>query len=156
MNDPPPADAVRARMQQIRCEIDRDMEDMAASARSMVDWKHYVKTYPWVCLGTAVALGFLIVPKRSTAIHPDLATLTELARTGHLVVEPAPAATRGLVDALLATVVSIAVRKATAYLGQSAGRLLGMAQSPRPPPARSRRERGMSHPGKAHDSNCTP
>ena len=67
---------------------------MVASARSMVDWKHYVKTYPWVCLGTAAALGFLIVPKRSTAIHPDLATLTELARTGHLVAEPAPAATR--------------------------------------------------------------
>ena len=73
-------------MQQLRCEIDGDMEDMAASARSMVDWKHYVKTYPWVCLGAAVALGFLIVPKRSRAIRPDLASLTELARTGHLVV----------------------------------------------------------------------
>ena len=128
-------------MQQLRCEIDGDMEDMAASARTMVDWKHYVKTYPWVCLGTAVALGFLIVPKRSTAIRPDLATLTELARTGHLVVKPAPAATRGLVDALLATVASIAVRKATAYLGQSAGRLLGIT----------------GHPGTSrHDSNCTP
>ena len=123
MNDPPLADPVRARMQQIRCDIDRDMEDMVESARSMVDWKHYVKTYPWVCLGTAVALGFLIVPKRSTAIRPDLATLTELARTGHLVVKPA--ATRGVVDALLATVANIAVRQATAYVGQSAGRLLG-------------------------------
>ena len=94
MNDPPLADAVRARMQQLRCEIDGDMEDMSASARTMVDWKHYVKTYPWVCLGAAVALGFLIVPKRSRAIRPDLATLTELARTGHLVVKPAPTATR--------------------------------------------------------------
>ena len=58
MNDPPLAESVRARMQQLRCEIDGDMEDMAASVRSMVDWKHYVKTYPWVCLGAAVALGF--------------------------------------------------------------------------------------------------
>ena len=71
----------------IRCDIDQDLEEMVASARSMVDWKHYVKTYPWVCLGTAAALGFLIVPKRSTAIDADLATLTELARTGHLVVK---------------------------------------------------------------------
>ena len=47
-------------------EIDHDLEDVSASARSMVDWKHYVKAYPWVCLGTAAALGFLIVPKRST------------------------------------------------------------------------------------------
>ena len=81
MDDPPPAEAVRARMQQLRCRIDGDMEDMAASARSMVDWKHYVKTYPWVCLGAAVALGFLIVPKRSRALRPDSGTLREIAMT---------------------------------------------------------------------------
>ena len=126
MNDPSPAESVRARMQQLRREIDWDMQDMAVSARSMLDWKHYVKTYPWVCLGAAAAVGFMIVPKRSKTIRPDLATLTELARTGLLVVNPAPTATRGLVDALLATVANIAVRKATAYLGQSVERLLGI------------------------------
>jgi hypothetical protein len=128
-------------MQQLRCEIDGDMEDMAASARSMVDWKHYVKTYPWVCLGAAVALGFLIVPKRSRVIRPDLATLTELARTGHLVGKPASAATHGLIDALLATVANIAVQRATAYLGQSMGRLLGKTNQ-----CETSR----------HDSICTP
>jgi hypothetical protein len=128
-------------MQQLRCEIDGDMEDMAASARTMVDWKHYVKTYPWVCLGAAVALGFLIVPKRSRVIRPDLATLTELARTGHLVGKPASAATHGLIDALLATVANIAVQRATAYLGQSMGRLLGKTNQ-----CETSR----------HDSICTP
>jgi hypothetical protein len=128
-------------MQQLRCEIDGDMEDMAESARTMVDWKHYVKTYPWVCLGAAVALGFLIVPKQSRVIRPDLATLTELARTGHLVGKPASAATHGLIDALLAAVANIAVRKATAYLGQGAESLLGIT---------GQRETGR------HDSNCTP
>ena len=141
MDDPPQADAVRERMQQLRCEIDGDMEDMSAHARTMVDWKHYVKTYPWVCLGAAVALGFLIVPKRSRVICPDLTTLTEMARTGHVVVKPASAATHGLIDALLATVANIAVRKATAYLGQSAERLLGIT---------GQRETNR------HDSNCTP
>jgi hypothetical protein len=96
----------------------------------LVDWKHYVKTYPWVCLGAAVALGFLIVPKRSRAIRPDLATLTELARTGHLVVKPAPSATGGLIDALLTAVANIAAHKAAAYLGQSAERLLGITGQP--------------------------
>ncbi len=70
MNDTPLSDPARARMQQVRGDIDRDLEEMVESARSMVDWKHYVKTYPWVCLGTAVALGFLLVPKRSTALRP--------------------------------------------------------------------------------------
>jgi hypothetical protein len=124
-------------MQQIRCEIDQGMEDMVASAHRMVDWKHYVKTYPWVCLGTAAVLGFLVVPKRATAIPPDLAALAELARTGHLVAEPAPAATRGWVDTLLATVANIAVRKAVGLLGQRVASLLETAADtpPHPPPA---------------------
>ncbi len=141
MNDAPRADAVRARMRQLRCEIDGDVENMAAHARIMVDWKHYVKTYPWVCLGTAAVLGFLIVPKRSSAICPDVATLTELAGSGHLVVKPASTAAQGLIDALLATVANIAVRKATACLGQSAGRLLGISGQDK---------------ASGHVSNCTP
>lgn len=129
MNDPR-AESVRARMQQLRCEIDGDMEDMAASARTMLDWKHYVKAYPWVCLGAAAALGFLIVPKRSRARRPDLAAPTEMARTGHLAVKPAPAAAHAWIDALLAAVANIAMREATAYLGQSAGKFLGITGQP--------------------------
>ena len=141
MNDQPLAKSVRARMQELRCEIDGDMEDVSASARTMVDRKHYVKTHPWVCLGAIAALGFLIVPKRSKAINAELATPTDLAGTGHPIVKPASAAARGLVDALVATVVSIAVREATAYLGQSAGKLLGITGN---------REASR------HDSNCKP
>lgn len=115
MNDRPPVDAVRAQMQQIRCDIDRDLDEMVASARRMVDWRHYVKTYPWTCLGAAAALGFLIVPKRKMEHGPESAA------------EPAPAATRGWVDAIWATATSIAVRKAIELLGQSAARVLGTA-----------------------------
>ena len=92
MNDPPLDDTVRARMQGIRCDIDQDLEDVSASARSMVDWKHYVKAYPWVCLGAAAALGFLIVPKRSAATSADLPTPTEPANTGRPAVPSAPTA----------------------------------------------------------------
>ena len=140
MNDLPLDDGVRARMQGIRCDIDQGLEDVSASARSMVDWKHYVKTYPWVCLGTAAALGFLIVPKRSTAINADVAPPTEPAKTGHRVVNSARAAACGLVDALVATIVSIAIREATAYFGPSVGTFLGTTRQP-----------GTSH----HDSTCT-
>ena len=125
MNDPSLAAAAQARMQQIRDGIDQDVEAMVESARNMVDWKHYVKTYPWVCLGTAFALGFLIVPKRSTAQQRDVATQTAMARTGHLAVKPVPAAMHGLVDALLATAANIVVSKATACVGQRVARLLG-------------------------------
>lgn len=139
MNGLPADDGVRARMQGIRCEIDQGLEDVSARARSMVDWKHYVKTYPWVCLGTAAALGFVIVPNRSTALHAGLATPAELAKSGHQVVNLAPAAGRGWVNSLVATVARVALREGTAYLGQCAGRLLGAS-----PP-------GTMH----HDSNST-
>ena len=43
MKAPPPGDSVRARIHQLRCEIGKDMEDMAAIARRLVDWKHYVR-----------------------------------------------------------------------------------------------------------------
>ncbi len=128
MNDPPLENTVRARMQGIRCDIDQGLEDVSASARSMVDWKHYVKAYPWVCLGTAVALGFLLVPKRSAASHAGLATPPEPAETSPRILDAAPAAAHGLVDVIVATVIGVAVREATAYLGQSAGRLLGITR----------------------------
>ena len=140
MNDAPLADAVRARMKLIRREIGQDMKDIDQDMEDMVDWKHYVRTYPWVCLGTAAVLGFLIVPRRSTAVRV-LASLAEMAKISHPVVKPAPVPARGLVDGLLATVANIAIREATAYVGRSAGRLLGIAADTSAPPAASHRRR---------------
>jgi hypothetical protein len=124
-------------MQGIRCEIDQDLEDVSVSAHRMVDWRHYVRTYPWVCLGTAAALGFLIVPKRSTTKYADPATLTKLARTGHQVIEPPLSAPRGMVETLLTTVASMVVRKGIGLLAQRSARLFGIMEdaAPRPLPA---------------------
>ncbi len=131
MNDPSLDDTMRARMAGIRCDIDQDLEDVSESARSMVDWKHYVKTYPWVCVGAAVALGFLIVPKRSPAASADLATPSEPANTGPALVPSAPTAARGVFDALVGAVAGVAVREVIAYLGQNAERILGMTSPPK-------------------------
>jgi hypothetical protein len=132
MNDPLD-DTVRARMHGIRCDIDQGLEDVSASAHSMVDWKHYVQSYPWVCLGAAAALGYLIVPKRLTT-RADLAAPTVPTQTGRPVADAAPTAAptvaRGMFDALVGAVASIAVREAIAYLGQNAEKLLGMKTKP--------------------------
>ena len=79
MNDLPLDETVQSRMQGVRRDIDQDLKDVSASARGMIDWKHYVKAYPWVCVGAAAALGFLIVPKRSAATNADLPTPAEPA-----------------------------------------------------------------------------
>ena len=134
MNDPPLDENVRVRMQGIRCEIDQDLEDVSASAHRMVDWKHYVKTYPWVCLGTAAAVGFLMVPKRSPTRYVDLSTLTKAARTGHPVVEPPQSAPRGMVKTLLATVARMAVQRVIGLLAQSSARVPGITEDAAPRP----------------------
>ena len=141
MNHRPRSDTVRERMQQLRCDIDEDVEDVSASAHAMVDWKHYVMAHPWMCFGAAVTLGFLIVPKRPRATRPAAAAVIEPATTGHVVVKSGPTITAGVIDAILATVANIAIQRATAYLGRSAGRLLGITDQ---------------HEASHHDSNCTP
>ncbi len=123
-------DTVPAQMQGIRREIDRDLQDVSKSARSMVDWKHYVKAYPWVCLGAAAALGFLIVPKRSAAACADLPAPTEPANTRHPVAPSVRTAARGVFEALVGAVAGIAVREVIAYLGQNAERILAKASHP--------------------------
>ncbi|MGO9115601.1 MAG: hypothetical protein ACLP9L_40860 [Thermoguttaceae bacterium] len=130
MTDPPLDDIVRARMQGIRCDIDQDLEDVSASAHSVVDWKHYVKTYPWACLGTAAVLGFLVVPKRSAATDTEAVAPTEAAKNGRPVVNSAPTATRRLVDAIVTAVVSAAIRETIAYIGPSLERFLGITRVP--------------------------
>ncbi len=128
MTDPPLDENLRARMQGIRSEIDQGLEDVSATAHRMVDWKHYVKTYPWVCLGTAAALGYLIVPKRSTTRYVDLAALTKAAGTGHPFVESTPPAPRGMLRTLLATVASMAVHRGIGFLAQNSARVLGITE----------------------------
>ncbi len=125
MNDPQRDDTMQARMKGIRGDIDQGLEDVSAGARSMVDWKHYVKTYPWVCMGTAAALGFLVVPKRSTAIAADVVPPAELSKTAQRDADSAPSAVRGVVDTLVVAAVSFAVRETAGYVGQAVAGWLG-------------------------------
>jgi hypothetical protein len=57
-------DEIRRAMAQIRRELHEDMQGVVAGAEAASDWRYYVRRYPWVALGAAAALGFLVVPKR--------------------------------------------------------------------------------------------
>lgn len=132
MNEPQRDETMQARMKGIRGDIDQGLEDVSAGARSMVDWKHYVKTYPWVCMGTAAALGYFIVPKRSTAIAADVAPRAESPKTAQRDADSAPSAVRGVADMLVAAAVSFAVRETAGYVGQAVTGWLGTTKPLRP------------------------
>ena len=67
MND---AEKIRQRMQMIRSEIGGDVEQIVEEAKTLVDWREYVKRAPLATTGLAFALGFLLVPWKSRSVTP--------------------------------------------------------------------------------------
>lgn len=116
----PPED-IQRRMAEVRERLHQHVEGIVEDARELVDWRHYVREYPWICLGAAAALGLLVVPRRLEIIQPDPETLAQLARDQRLVVEPKAQAKneqRGMVGALLASLGGMLVRTGVQYAGQ--------------------------------------
>jgi len=75
------ADEIQREMRQIRVELRDNVQEIVSSAREIVDWQSYVKAYPWVCVGAAAFLGYLVVPSRTTVIRPDPEALRELTKS---------------------------------------------------------------------------
>jgi len=81
------AEQIQKQMRELRADLREDVQDVVVSAHKMADIANYVRAYPWLCVGAAVAAGFLIVPQRATILKPDAEALIELARKHKLVVK---------------------------------------------------------------------
>ena len=62
--------AILKRMADVRYDLDEDVQEMVEGARDMGEWRSYVRAYPLWCLGGALALGYLVVPRRNQAAVP--------------------------------------------------------------------------------------
>lgn len=114
---------IQARMKELRRDLDDDVQDIVEDARDMRDWRSYVRTYPWLCLGAAVAAGYLIVPRRTSGFPSVGQAAAELASQGRSKVKtlpPAAAAGR----TLLTTVGNLVIRELTSYALQQASKIL--------------------------------
>ena len=116
------ANGVRRRMQETRNRLHRDVGGLVRDARAVVDWRRNVSRHPWLAVGAAAALGFLIVPRRRRPLNLDADALADLARKQRLVVrvegEKEKPATLG--GTLAATVLGIIGRELAAWLRQQA------------------------------------
>jgi hypothetical protein len=125
MVDASSPEAVRKRMEQLRAELDQQWGDIAASARTLFDWRYYVRRYPWVCVAGAAALGFLIVPVRAKTTRLSEEQLREIARQARVVVDMPKRASGilGMAAPLATMLAGAAARAAVAHfqkqLGQS-------------------------------------
>ena len=82
------ADEIRERMALIRQRIDEQSVEVVAQVSELSDWRSYVRRYPWISVGAAAALGYVLVPKktkpvtegstRGTKQHPAAFTTDEL------------------------------------------------------------------------------
>ena len=132
MYESPETNAIRQRMEEVRCDLDEDVQEIVEGARGMGEWRTYVRTYPWVSLGAALAVGYLIVPRRPLSMQPDAQMLAELANQSRLLATshmPPKNSARGILLALVGTLV---VRGVSSYVGQQAGKLFAnqAAKSP--------------------------
>jgi hypothetical protein len=101
---------IRRRMAQIRREMHEDVQGVVASAETATDWRSYVRSYPWLSLGLAVAAGFLIVPRRPPTVVPPVAMPVE---SQDRVAQRERRA--GLLGAMAGMVVPVLTRAAQAY-----------------------------------------
>ena len=123
MHNSPETQAIRQRMEEVRCELDEDVQEIVEGARDLGDWRSYVRSYPWVCLGAAFAVGYFIVPRRPSGIQPDAKTTAALAKQSRPLAPSflgPPGSMRGM---LLGFVGNLALRGITSYVEQQAGKL---------------------------------
>ena len=61
-------EAIFQRMGEIREDLDEGVQDIVERAREMQDWRTYMKAHPWLFVGAAAAVGYIIVPRRPNRV----------------------------------------------------------------------------------------
>ena len=129
------AEAIRLEMARVRDSLDESVHTLAVNARNLTDWRYYVKAAPWGAVGTAIALGYLIVPRRVQIIQPDADELAKLARRHQIVVEhkaKAEARQGGPAPLVMTMLANAMLRAVTAYVSQQAGKTFGKQVADKP------------------------
>lgn len=67
MDTDPPMDDLQQQLAAARSALVNDMGVAVDSAKTLADWRHHFRAHPLVFCGAAVALGYLLVPRRRPA-----------------------------------------------------------------------------------------
>jgi hypothetical protein len=68
-------DEIRKKMAQIRRDLHADVQGVVQGAEAATDWRRFIRGYPWASMSVALAIGYLIVPRR----HKVLPTTIQIA-----------------------------------------------------------------------------
>jgi len=128
----PPADRLRQEMRTIRRELGQDVEELVEQAEQLMDWRYYVRRYPWATVGVAALLGYFVVPQRIVTLPTDEHTLSKLADRLPIHVKPSEPKKSSLLGWLVSMSTGMALRAASAYLSQQVGKVMAQQTSPQP------------------------
>ncbi len=112
---------IQRRMAQVRHELHEDVREAVKGAQSLTDWRSQVRNHPWLALGAAAALGYLLVPKRriepaptivSVGPHPTAVTTAAAATMAE---QPQTRKRWGLIGSAIGLLGPVAVRAAQNY-----------------------------------------
>jgi hypothetical protein len=106
------ADEIRARMAHVRREVGDNVKGIVESARTLSDWRYHVKHHPWLCVGAAMALGFLLVPRRKHYDSAEARELIALLKKYNVGVTAPPASAKGLLRTVIGMAAPAVVRTA--------------------------------------------
>ncbi|MBV10738.1 MAG: hypothetical protein CMN21_16155 [Rubinisphaera sp.] len=123
-SNPETAEEIREQMRQTRCHLQPEVNRIVEDAQKLMDWHYYMKRAPWMMLGVAAAVGYIIVPKRLHVMSPDADELEKLSKKQRLVVEPKPKAESrtGPIASLASLAAMAALRAGVGYAGQFIGK----------------------------------
>lgn len=113
--------AIRQRMEEVRRDLDQDVQGIVEGARDMRDWRSYVRSYPWVCAGAVAAVGYLLVPRHRAGTQPDAEALAELVKQSCLAATPRPTAIAKARNLLLRSVGNLVMQEVSSYVRLRAG-----------------------------------
>ena len=57
----------------IRRDLHEDVKGVVEGAEAATDWRRYVRSYPWACTAAALAVGYLIVPRKTKPTQVQIA-----------------------------------------------------------------------------------
>jgi hypothetical protein len=109
---------IQRRMAQVRHELHEEVREAVKGAQSLTDWRSQVRNHPWLALGAAAALGYLIVPRRRQEAAPAIVAVAPAAAAPAMVQPSAGAPEKkrwGLIGSAVSLLAPIAVRAAQNY-----------------------------------------
>jgi len=138
--DDPSIDLIRQRMARIRMRAQFKAERLGDETRQFLDWKHYIRLFPWSTLAAAAVVGYIMVPRRAPLTRSTANALSEMAKESKQAVQavrqaPPPPRRSGMFDGLIGLAGNALLRAGLTFATQQVTKMVtdSLNEPPRSP-----------------------